>query len=566
MVHGSLLRIYVKHATYLVLIMPRPKKRLPRKIASDKMSGGDDSSGAQLDTPAGVPLGPGGSVGGRVMGVDTATVGTPGSGSIITADSSETTATPTELGGQPNLVNSDSQQPEQPFMSPTGTPASSDRSQHQPKFQPKEEFDQELHQHQNNDASDRAIFQHIKLTTEQILGMNTSEVSEKWSIQDRYISSLHEKLEALTKEVEELRGVRERETRLKGQLAEAQRKEQYHIMRLASKEHELQDMGAQVQELKGLSSNMGGLKHCLLDPAVNLLFERLKRDLETARTKMEETQNELSAWKFTPDSNTGKQLMAKCRLLIKENEELGRMIASGRLAKLEGDLALQKNFSEELKKSQSDLDEFLLEMDEDTEGMQGTIYYLQQQLRKEKERVAILSAQINNSTTQTNTPTTTPLPPIPHDDDNARDAADVDISVARTEEQHHQPNGDTIMQHSGTSAAGIAITSDTPVDSPDVNSSSQSGAATLTNGGRKRTQSEADEEVNSAHGVGDVLSGGEERESPLTPAKRTRTEGGADDGELTVGDGGDPAEEGNNAEFTTDSTLGEPIYNGVADS
>jgi len=52
-------------------------------------------------------------------------------------------------------------------------------------------------------------------------------------------------------------------------------------------------------------------------------------------------------------SNTGKRLMAKCRLLYQENEELGRMISSGRLAKLEGDLALQRNFSEEMKKSQS---------------------------------------------------------------------------------------------------------------------------------------------------------------------------------------------------------------------
>lgn len=43
--------------------------------------------------------------------------------------------------------------------------------------------------------------------------------------------------------MEELRGVRENEERLKGQLAEIQRKEQYHIMRLSSKEHELQDMG-----------------------------------------------------------------------------------------------------------------------------------------------------------------------------------------------------------------------------------------------------------------------------------------------------------------------------------
>lgn len=45
--------------------------------------------------------------------------------------------------------------------------------------------------------------------------------------------------------------------------------------------------------------------------------------------------------------------MAKCRLLYQENEELGKMISSGRLAKLEGDLALQKSFSEEVKKSQS---------------------------------------------------------------------------------------------------------------------------------------------------------------------------------------------------------------------
>lgn len=45
--------------------------------------------------------------------------------------------------------------------------------------------------------------------------------------------------------------------------------------------------------------------------------------------------------------------MAKCRLLYQENEELGRMISSGRIAKLEGELALQKKYSEEVKKSQS---------------------------------------------------------------------------------------------------------------------------------------------------------------------------------------------------------------------
>lgn len=53
------------------------------------------------------------------------------------------------------------------------------------------------------------------------------------------------------------------------------------------------------------------------------------------------------------DSNTGKRLMAKCRLLYQENEELGKVVNSGRVAKLESELALQKNFGEEVKKSQS---------------------------------------------------------------------------------------------------------------------------------------------------------------------------------------------------------------------
>ena len=44
--------------------------------------------------------------------------------------------------------------------------------------------------------------------------------------------------------------------------------------------------------------------------------------------------------------------MAKCRMLIQENQELGRQISQGRIAQLEAELALQKKYSEELKSSQ----------------------------------------------------------------------------------------------------------------------------------------------------------------------------------------------------------------------
>jgi hypothetical protein len=52
-------------------------------------------------------------------------------------------------------------------------------------------------------------------------------------------------------------------------------------------------------------------------------------------------------------SQTGKRLMAKCRMLLQENEELGKMISAGRTAKLEGEIALEKKFVEEMKKSQA---------------------------------------------------------------------------------------------------------------------------------------------------------------------------------------------------------------------
>lgn len=58
----------------------------------------------------------------------------------------------------------------------------------------------------------------------------------------------------------------------------------------------------QIQELKSShASTPVTLKSTLLDPAVNLLIQHLKKELDKAKLALEETQNELSAWKFTPD-------------------------------------------------------------------------------------------------------------------------------------------------------------------------------------------------------------------------------------------------------------------------
>ncbi|XP_055529552.1 pre-mRNA-splicing regulator female-lethal(2)D [Wyeomyia smithii] len=194
---------------------------------------------------------------------------------------------------------------------------------------------------------------------------------------------------------EELQTIKDSEAKLKQQYAESQRRERILARRLAVKEQEMQDFASQIAELKTAQApGQAALRSALLDPAVNILFQKLKNELQQTKAKLEETQNELSAWKFTPDSNTGKRLMAKCRLLYQENEELGKMTSNGRLAKLEHELGLQKKYNEEVKKSQLELDDFLQEMDEDVEGMQSTIVFLQQELKNTKEEKEVLEKEV----------------------------------------------------------------------------------------------------------------------------------------------------------------------------
>ena len=45
--------------------------------------------------------------------------------------------------------------------------------------------------------------------------------------------------------------------------------------------------------------------------------------------------------------------MAKCRMLLQENEDLSKAVSTGKIAKLEGDVALEKKLVLEMKKSET---------------------------------------------------------------------------------------------------------------------------------------------------------------------------------------------------------------------
>ena len=58
-----------------------------------------------------------------------------------------------------------------------------------------------------------------------------------------------------------------------------------------------------------------------------------------------------------------------------------------------------------MKKNQHEMDEFMAELDEDVEGMQSTIYYLQQQLREAKDTISKLEARTPSVETKKADPT-----------------------------------------------------------------------------------------------------------------------------------------------------------------
>ncbi|KAK3585516.1 hypothetical protein CHS0354_022925 [Potamilus streckersoni] len=232
----------------------------------------------------------------------------------------------------------------------------------------------------------------VHLDDDDLGSLSKAELIEKLKAQDIYIRRLESKRGRFERGDDDIDpGIEER---LKQQQRDAQRRENTLVHRLTTKEQELQDYMNQIQEMKqAQTQGTAQLRSMLLEPAVNLVIQRMTKELEDTQEKLKQTQNELSAWKFTPDSQTGKRLMAKCRMLLQENEEFGKTIASGRIAKLEGEIALQKTLVQEMKNNQSELDEFLGDLEEDVEGMQTMIYVLQQQLRETKEQLAKVQAE-----------------------------------------------------------------------------------------------------------------------------------------------------------------------------
>jgi len=145
--------------------------------------------------------------------------------------------------------------------------------------------------------------------------------------------------------------------------------------------------------------SLARLRQTYLDPAINLIFQQMREELEQCRKAKEEAQNELQAWQFTPDSKTGKMLMARCKKLLEENEQLGKMVSSDNIAKLEGEIALQNRLLIDMKDSQKDYEKIMQDMDQNLDAMSGTLLHMRRQLSEAHQK--ILSLTEDNSRLKT---------------------------------------------------------------------------------------------------------------------------------------------------------------------
>ncbi|XP_043725064.1 FKBP12-interacting protein of 37 kDa-like [Telopea speciosissima] len=137
---------------------------------------------------------------------------------------------------------------------------------------------------------------------------------------------------------------------LKEQLEKAKKKEAVFIVTFSKREQEIAELKYAVRDLRvQLKPPSMQARRLLLDPAIHEEFTRLKNLVEEKEKKVKELQDNVAAVNFTRQSKMGKMLMAKCRTLQEENEDIGMMGSEGKIHELATKLALQKSQNAELR-------------------------------------------------------------------------------------------------------------------------------------------------------------------------------------------------------------------------
>ncbi|CAK9309357.1 unnamed protein product [Citrullus colocynthis] len=188
-----------------------------------------------------------------------------------------------------------------------------------------------------------------------------------------------------------LQSLKSSEESLRDQLEKAKKKEAAFIVTFAKREQEIAELKAVVRDLKAqLKPPSMQARRLLLDPAIHEEFTRLKNLVEEKDKKVKELQDNIAAVSFTPSSKMGKMLMAKCRTLQEENEEIGNQAAEGKMHELGMKLALQKSQNLELRSQYEALQYHMEGLTNDVERSNELVMVLQEKLAEKDHELQIL--------------------------------------------------------------------------------------------------------------------------------------------------------------------------------
>ncbi|KAK3033489.1 hypothetical protein RJ639_032718 [Escallonia herrerae] len=174
-----------------------------------------------------------------------------------------------------------------------------------------------------------------------------------------------------------LQNVKMSEESLREQLEKAKKKEAAFIVTVAKREQEISDLKSAVRDLRAQ----------LKPPSMQNLVEEKDK-------KVKELQDNVAAVNFTPQSKMGKMLMAKCRTLQEENEEIGNQAKEGKMHELSMRLALQKSQNVELRSQFEGLCKHMDGLTNDVEKSNEMGLILQQRLEEKDDEIKKLKQEL----------------------------------------------------------------------------------------------------------------------------------------------------------------------------
>ncbi|XP_017215533.1 FKBP12-interacting protein of 37 kDa isoform X1 [Daucus carota subsp. sativus] len=195
--------------------------------------------------------------------------------------------------------------------------------------------------------------------------------------------------------VNHLKELKSSEESVKEQLEKAKKKEAAFIVTVAKREQEISELKSAVRDLRAqLKPPSMQARRLLLDPAIHEEFTRLKNLVEEKEKKVKELQDNIAAVNFTPHSKMGKLLMAKCRTLQEENEEIGTQAKEGKIHELSMKLALQKSQFTNLRSQFEGLCKHMEGLTDDVEKSNETVLNLQEKLEEKDAEITRLKQEL----------------------------------------------------------------------------------------------------------------------------------------------------------------------------